>query len=121
MKNDSGKFKTTFLLTDKGGFSFLKIGEPIDPVSKVSFTVPAFGNLSEVKTGQKIIVLGSTISSFIFDGDKDIKINVTKGNTGGVVFNLDGEVLGIALSGEAVSFASIDAINAAYSASQPKP
>jgi len=121
VKNDSGKFKAEFLHADSGGFSFLKIGEPVSGASKVVFTVPAFGDLTKLKTGQKIIVLGNTISSFIFDGDKDIKINVTKSNTGGVVFNLDGEVLGIALSGETISFAPITAINTAYAASAPKP
>jgi hypothetical protein len=110
LKNDSGKFKTTFLSTDKAGFSFLKIGDSVDGKSKVVFTVPVFGDLSKMKIGQKILVLGSGISSFIFDGSKDIKINVTKSNAGSIVLDLDGNVLGIALSPEAASFASIDII-----------
>lgn len=120
VKNDSGKFKADFLFTDKGGFSFLKIGESTIPDAKVSFTVPVFGDLSKIKIGQKIIVLGSTISSFIFDGDKDIKISVVKSNAGGMVFNLDGEVLGIALFNDFVPFASIDSINASFATSQPQ-
>src|SRR3989344_4750708 len=60
--NASGKFEAEFLFTDNGGFSFLKIGQPVDPAVQPAFTVPAFGNLSQVKVGQKIIVLGSTIS-----------------------------------------------------------
>src|SRR3989344_3769621 len=114
VKNNSGKFKAKFLFADKGGFSFLKIGEPLDPAIRVSVSPPIFGDLSKTKIGQKIIVLGSTISSFIFDGDKDMKINVTKSTAGGLVFNLDGEALGIALSGEIISFAPIDIINASF-------
>ena len=44
LKNDSGKFKATFLSTDKTGFSFLKIGDPVDGKSKVAFAVPVFGD-----------------------------------------------------------------------------
>lgn len=125
LKNNSGKFKTEFISLDKNGFSFLKIGAPLDEKparttgvvqsggNKIVFTVPTFGNLSEMKAGQKILVLGSTISSFIFEGNKDIKINVTKSNAGGIVLDLDGDVLGIALSGDTASFANIDLINEA--------
>jgi hypothetical protein len=63
--------------------------------------------------------MGGVISSFIFDGDKDIKINVTKPNSGAMVFDLDGSALGIALFSDNTSFASIDAINVSYSASNP--
>ncbi|MFA6076512.1 MAG: hypothetical protein WC735_00365 [Candidatus Paceibacterota bacterium] len=111
LKNDSGKFKADFLLVDKSGFSLLKIGAPLDEKSKPVFTVPVFGDLNKMKIGQKILVLGDTISSFIFEGDKNIKIiNVTKSNAGAIVLDLDGNVLGIALSLEATSFAPIDAI-----------
>ncbi|OGI90196.1 hypothetical protein A2911_02205 [Candidatus Nomurabacteria bacterium RIFCSPLOWO2_01_FULL_40_15] len=111
VQNASGKFKADFMYLDNAGFSFLKIGAPLDEKSKLSFTVPTSGDLSEMKIGQKIIVLGSTISSFIFEGNKNIQINVTKSIAGGLVLNLDGKALGIALSGETKSFASIDAIN----------
>lgn len=110
VKNESGKFKSDFLEADKAGFSFLKIGAPLDEKSKLTAILPTFGNLSKMKIGQKIIVMGSTISSFIFEGNKDIKINVTKSNAGSMVLNLDGEVLGIALFGETTSFAPIDEI-----------
>ena len=40
VKNDSGKFKADFISTDKSGFSFLKIGSPLDEKNKLSFTVP---------------------------------------------------------------------------------
>lgn len=110
LKNDSGKFKADFISVDKGGFSFLKIGAPLDEKNKIAFSVPAFGDLDKMKMGQKILVLGSSISSFIFEGNKNIYINVTKSNSGGLVLNLDGEALGIALSGDAISFASIKAI-----------
>ena len=65
VKNESGKFKAEFLSTDEAGFSFLKIGEPVDGKSKVAFTVPAFGDLDKMKIGQKVIVMGSSISSYI--------------------------------------------------------
>lgn len=110
VKNDSGKFKADFVSLDKSGFAFLKIGTPLDEKNTIAFTLPAFGDLSKMKTGQKIIVLGNPISSFIFEGNKDIKISVTKSNGGSVVLNLDGEVLGIALFGDTASFATIDSI-----------
>ncbi len=109
VKNDSGKFKADFVST-KDGFSFLKIGAPLDEKNKLVFTLPTWGDLTKMKIGQKIIVLGGSISSFIFDGSKDLKINVTKSNAGGVVLDLDGNVLGIALSGDNSSFASIPVI-----------
>ena len=113
LKNDSGKFKATFVSTDKSGFSLLKIGDPVDGKSKAVFTVPTFGDISKMKAGQKILVVGNAISSFIFDGNKDIKVNITKSNAGSLILDLDGNVLGIALFGDTVSFASIDDINSA--------
>lgn len=116
--NSSGKFRAQFLFSNEGGFSFLKIGEPAVGTSKAVYTVPVFGDFSKTKIGQKIIILGSNLSSFIFDGSTNIKSNIGIQNAGGLVFNLDAEVLGIALSGEGASFASIDAINTAYKAGQ---
>ncbi len=110
LKNESGKFKADFMAMNKEGFSLLKIGNPIDGKSKVAFTVPTFGDLDKMKIGQKIIVLGNNISSFIFEGNKDIKMSVTKSNGGAMVLDIDGNVLGIALSGEASPFAPISAI-----------
>ncbi len=110
VENDSGKFNADFISLDKNGFSLLKIGTPLDEKNEIAFTVPAFGDLSKMKTGQKVLVLGNTISSFIFDGDENIKINVAKSNAGGLVLDLDGEVIGIALFGDTASFASIDSI-----------
>ena len=109
-KNDGGKFKTEFIYLDKSGFSLFKIGAPLDEKNKLTYVLPTFGDLSKMKIGQKVMVLGNTISSFIFDGNKDLKINVTKSNAGAPVLNLDGEVLGIALSGDTTSFAPIDSI-----------
>jgi S1-C subfamily serine protease len=113
VKNNSGKFKADFVSLNKNGFAFLKIGTPLDEKNKIAFTLPAFGDLSKMKTGQKVLVLGNSISSFIFDGNKDMKINVTKSSAGGLVLDLDGEVLGIALFGDTTSFASIDSITEA--------
>lgn len=109
LKNDSGKFKADFILRDKTGFVLLKVGAPLDEKNKVSFTVPAFGDLGKMKTGQKVLILGNSISSFIFEGTS-ININVIRSNSGGLVLNLDGEVLGIALYDETTSFASIKTI-----------
>ena len=108
--NASGKFKADFLSANPTGFSFLKIREPLDPKNKLAFTLPTIGDLNKMKAGQKIIIFGSAISSFIFEGDKNISINVAKANAGGLVMNLDGEALGIALFNEVTPFASIDAI-----------
>ena len=110
IKNGSGKFKAEFVSADTSGFSFLKIGAPVNGTDKISFTVPAFGDLSKMKIGQKILVLGSSISSYIFEGNKDIQLSVTKSNGGAIVLDLDGNVLGMALSGETASFLSIDSI-----------
>lgn len=121
LKNDSGKFKADFISLDKNGFSFIKIGTPLDDKSKIAFTIPQFGDLSKMKVGQKILVLGNAITSFIFDGNKDIKINTTKSNAGGAVLDLDGDVLGIALSSDASSFSSIDSIMGALKAKDASP
>jgi S1-C subfamily serine protease len=110
VKNNSGKFKADFVSLNKNGFTLLKIGASLNEKDKIAFTLPAFGDLSKMKTGQKVLVLGNSISSFIFDGNKDMKINVTKSSAGGLVLDLDGEVLGIALFGDTTSFASIDSI-----------
>lgn len=113
LKNSSGKFKADFVSIDKAGFSFLKAGVPLDEKNKLVYTVPVFGDFDKMKVGQKILVLGNSISSFIFEGmdsDKSIDINVSRSNTGSLVLNLDGEALGIALFGETASFASIKTI-----------
>lgn len=111
VKNESGKFKADFVsASSKDGFSFLKIGAPLDEKNKLVFAVPVFGDITKMKIGQKILILGSGISSFIFEGNKDLKINVTKSNAGALVLNLDGEALGIAVSSDLNSFASISAI-----------
>ena len=127
VKNDSGKFKADFVSTDKSGFSFLKIGAPVNGTDKIVFTVPAFGDLSKMKVGQQVILLGSNVSSSIFEGlnaNKGIDLNVSKTNAGGLVLNLDGEALGIALFGDTISFASIksitDALTASTTATTPK-
>lgn len=111
VRNDSGKFKAEFLGTDKSGVSYLKLGAPLDPKNKIAYTVPAWGDLAKMNIGQKIIVLGNGISSFMYEGNKDLRISVTKSNAGSMVLNLDGEVLGIALTGESSSFAPIDVIS----------
>jgi S1-C subfamily serine protease len=113
VKNDSGKFKADFVSTDKAGFSFLKIGASVNGTDKLIFTVPAFGDLNKMKIGQQVLVVGNTVVSSIFEGlntNRSIDLTVSKGNAGGLVLNLDGEALGIALSGDTLSFASIKTI-----------
>ncbi|MFA6324999.1 MAG: S1C family serine protease, partial [Candidatus Paceibacterota bacterium] len=72
VKNNIGKFKASFVLSDKSGFSILKIGAQLDEKNKLSFTLPTFGDINKMKAGQKIIVMGDSISSFIFDGSYDM-------------------------------------------------
>jgi len=110
VKNSSGKFKAEFLNTQKEGFSFLKIGAPLDEKNKLVITLPVFGDIDAMKAGHKILVLGSNISSLIFDGNKDIRLSVNKSSAGSMVLNLNGEVIGIALFGENPSFVSINSI-----------
>lgn len=110
VKNSSGKFKTNFISSNKNGFSFLKITEPLDEKNKLSYTLPLFGDLNTMKIGQKIMILGSSVSSFMFDGSNDLKLNGAKSNAGAPLIDLDGNVLGIALSGEVGSFVSIGTI-----------
>ena len=107
VKNGSGKFKATFLLVDKLGFSLLKVEDSLDSKNKLAYTKPVAGDLSKMKAGQKIILFGSSIASFIYDGSDDLKISVAKSNAGGLILDLDGNALGVALSGENTSFVSI--------------
>lgn len=100
VKNGSGKFKAEFIGGDWTSVTFLKMGAPVDDTSKNGFQVPTFGDINKMKTGQKVLVFGGNITSFMFDGNKDIKPVVTKSNTGSMVLNLDGEVLGVALSSD---------------------
>jgi S1-C subfamily serine protease len=116
VKNDSGKFKAAFLASDKAGFSFLKIGAPLDEKNKLAFTVPVFGDLDKMKVGQKVLVMGNGISSSIFEANKNVDINFTKSNAGGLVINLDGEALGISLFSDTTNFASIKTISDALAA-----
>jgi S1-C subfamily serine protease len=121
--NDSGKFKADFVATNKAGFSLLKAGVPLNGTDKLAFTVPNFGDLNSMKMGQQILVLGSTVTSAIFEGlnaDKSIDLSVSRANTGGLVLDLDGDALGIALSPDnSASFASIKDIKDAFLAPAP--
>jgi len=69
-----------------------------------------------MKIGQQVLLLGSTVTSSIFEGlnaDKSIDLNVSKANAGGLVLDLDGDALGMALSPDnsVASFVSITNIN----------
>ncbi len=110
VKNDSGKFKADFIGSDKKGFSFLKVGAPLDDKSKFAASLPTLGDVSKMKTGQKIIVLGNGISSSVFDGNKELKLNVTRSLAGGMVLNLEGELLGMAIYSDSDSFAPVSEI-----------
>ncbi len=110
VKNSSGKFKADFVSTDKKGFSFLKIGTSLDEKNKLAFTLPLFGDMAKLKAGQKILVIGNTISSFIYDGNSVLSFNVTRSNAGGFVSDLDGNVLGISLNNDSTSFVPIGEI-----------
>jgi hypothetical protein len=113
VKNPSGKFKADVVANNPAGFSFLRVGAAVNGTDKFTVTLPVFGDLSAMKIGQKVIVFGSTISSFIFEGDQDIKIAIAKSSAGGMVMNLNGEVLGIALFNEISPFVPINTITEA--------
>jgi S1-C subfamily serine protease len=117
VKNSSGKFKAEFISSDPKGFSFLKIGTSVNEKDKLAYTLPLFGDLNKMKVGQKVLVMGSVISSFIYDGDPNLAIIATKSNAGGLVSDLDGNVLGIALDNSITSFVSIGDITSTL----PKP
>lgn len=110
VKNESGKFKADFVSISKDGYSLLKAGAPIDPKDKISFSVPTVGELSKMKAGQKIIIIGNSISSFIFDGSKGLGVTISKNNAGALVSDLNGNALGIALFSDTNSFVSISTI-----------
>jgi S1-C subfamily serine protease len=110
VKNESGKFKADFMGTNKDTFSFLKVGAPLDEKNKLTYTLPTFGDIDKMKIGQKILVLGSTITSYVFDGNKDLRLNINKGNAGAMVLNLDGELLGLAILNDNASFVSMNHI-----------
>lgn len=121
VKNNLGEFKASFLFADKG-VSYLKIGERVGEGTPVTtWSAPTAGDMEKIKIGQKILVLGNSISSFIFDGTQDMKISVTKSIAGGLVLNLDGEALGVALYGEGVSFLPIKTILESVTTHLAKP
>lgn len=107
VNNKNGKFKADFISNNVKGFSLLKIGAPLDEKNKLEFTLPTFGEIEKMKVGQKILVIGNTISSFIYEGSKDLKMNVSKSMAGGLVSDLDGNVLGISLFNELTPFVSM--------------
>ncbi len=109
-KNESGKFKTTFVSSNKAGFSFIKLGVAVDGKSELKYTVPTFGDINNMKIGQKLLIIGSNVNSILFDGNKDIKLTVNRSNAGSEVIDLEGNVIGMALYSEAVSFVSINTI-----------
>jgi hypothetical protein len=117
LTNSSGKFKTDFISSNKSGFSFLKIGAPVNGKDIPVFTVPALGDITQMKVGQQVLLLGNTVVSSIFEGlnsNKSVDLNVSKGNTGGLVLDLDGNALGMAVSPDnngTSSFISIQTIN----------
>jgi len=110
LKDDSGTFKAGLIGTDKSGVTFLKIGDPVDGKSKLAYTVPNFGDVTQMKTGQEVILLGNTVTTSIFEGNTNISLSVGKDNAGGMVMNLDGDAIGIALSGDTTSFVPIKTI-----------
>jgi len=120
--NSSGKFKADFVSTNKAGFSFLKLGAAVNGKDTPAFIVPNSGDFTQMKIGQQVLLLGDTVASSIFEGlnaDKSIDLNVSKENAGGLVLDLDGDALGMALSSDntTASFVSIQTINNALTAS----
>lgn len=101
LKGEKGEFEAEFVptVTDMG-VGFLKINLSEEQKSSVSFSAPAIGSIEKMKAGQKVLILGKNINSFIFEGNQDFKEPLLKQNPGAMVLNLDGELLGIALSGD---------------------
>ncbi|OGI74475.1 hypothetical protein A3D42_03325 [Candidatus Nomurabacteria bacterium RIFCSPHIGHO2_02_FULL_41_18] len=117
-KNNGDKFKINFLAANEGGFVLMKIGESADSKIKLEFKVPEFGNIDEMKVGQKIIVLDSSVSSSVFDGNKNLNFSVSRSGGGGMVLNLDGNILGMVSFDPNSSFVSIDFILKALKAEE---
>lgn len=113
VENPSGKFNAEFVATNEAGFSFLRITDAVEGTAKPAFDLAALGDISNMKAGQKVMVLGNPISSFIYEGNPEIDLSVTNSNAGGIVINLDGEVLGLATLNVANSFIAIDTISEA--------
>jgi len=113
LENASGKFKAEFVSANEAGFSFLKVGDSVEGTTKAVFNLPTLGDITKMKAGQKIIFLGNPIASFIYEGKPEIKLDVTNTNAGGLVLNLDGDVLGMATLDVESSFIPINTISKA--------
>ena len=100
VENNEGVFQADFKSLDESGFALLQINDPVHGNASGKFEVATFGAVDALRTGQKLIVLGESVSSFIYNGNPNIKIQTSEFNAGGMVLNLDGEVLGIALMGD---------------------
>lgn len=118
-KNASGKFRAHFVATGPAGFSLLRIGAPLNATDQAVFSVPVSGDVEKMKAGQKIIILGQNITTDIIEESGKVDITVSVGSAGGLVLNLDGEALGIALTREGTSFASMKEINDALAKLTP--
>jgi hypothetical protein len=116
VRNESGKFRADFVSTNNAGFSFLKVKAPVNGTDKLVLAVPQYGDVEKMKIGQKILVFGRKTTSSIFDGldeNKNMDLSVSEQNGGGLVLNLDGEALGMALYSNSSSFVSIKTIEEA--------
>lgn len=109
-ENASGKFRADFMGSDKG-IAFLKIGAPTEGENKVVFTLPIIGDLEKMKAGQKMIVLGKNIATYILEDNTNVNLSVSQENAGALVLNLDGEAIGIALQNGTTGFASMKTIS----------
>jgi hypothetical protein len=111
-KDQKTKTKADFVRATENGFSFLKIIKPASKRGGNSFAVPVFTDLSKMRVGQRVLVSGESVSSFIFNGIKDLESNLIKEKNSGLVLNLDGEILGLALlDNKKISFNLITSIN----------
>jgi len=110
LSNASGKFKADLIGRDPLGFAIFKLGVPTEEGQTPSFTVPTPGDLSKMRAGQKVLILGPSITSVILDESGKINLNPAPGNSGAMVLNLEGETLGIALFSDANPFVPISRI-----------
>ena len=112
VKNSNGKWSAELLGTDKSGVAFIKI-KPKEGDAKLPASLPSFVDLNSKKAGQKVIIYGNSISSYIYEGDSSLNLGVSKANSGAAVLDLDGNVLGMVLSGEAQNFVGAKTITEA--------
>ncbi len=121
VENQSGKFTASFIPSGQNKFSLLKIGAPVNGTDKLSFPKMKQADLSSLKAGQKIVLLGDNISSFIYNGSPSLDMGADGFGQAGsfgdsIVLDLNGEVIGFAFPG--AGFVPLSAVNSVLNSIQ---